>query len=92
MLGENANDNPHYNADEHIVNVVNMAVAIATVYNNTQYEKDRLPINQVAIAAMLSEIGRYASVSTHLNSLSEKYKGNKTIDKRNEHSFQKMEI
>ena len=79
MLGDNANDNPHYNADEHIVNVVNMAVAIATVYNNTQYEKDRLPIDQVATAAMLSEIGRYASVSTQLNSLSEKFKGNKTI-------------
>ena len=79
MIGENANDNPHFNADEHVVNVVNMAVAIATVYNNTQYEKDRLPITQVAEAAMLSEIGRYASVSTQLNSLSAKFKGTKTI-------------
>lgn len=73
------NSNPYCTAKEHIANVVNIAVALATYYNNLQYEKDIIPIEQVALAAMLSEVGRYANISSQLELIKSKYKDSDII-------------
>lgn len=60
-------------SSEHIAYATNIAVALASAYNSTVNENEIIPINQVALACMLSEIGRYANTKSKLEILESKY-------------------
>lgn len=61
------------NPKQHGVNTVNMAIALAGTYNRIVGKSDQIPIERMAEAAMLQDIGRLAKDERVLISLDSRY-------------------
>lgn len=67
--------NEDFEVNNHSVNVANMAVALATKYNQSAAKTDKIDIKEMAEIAMLSEYGRLAKNPVILNKLKKDYGG-----------------
>lgn len=62
-----------FNASNHNINIINMAIILGDSFNKINSKNDQIPIDKLALCAILQNIGRTALDENVLNRLKNKY-------------------